>query len=44
MNVIAYDRAYALYTRATFEDHISLYFEQVDARELSAIQKYKSRA
>lgn len=43
MNVIAYDRAYALYPRATFEDHLSLYCKQVDDRDLSAIQKYKSR-
>ena len=43
MNVIAYDRAYALYPRATFEEQISLFCKPVTQRDVQVISKYRAR-
>ena len=43
MNVIAYDRAYCLYPRATFEARLSLYLKTVEPRDVQVIEKYRAR-
>ena len=43
MNVIAWDRAYCLYPRATFEARLALYCQTVDERDLIVIDKYRAR-
>ncbi|EMD40267.1 hypothetical protein CERSUDRAFT_44125 [Gelatoporia subvermispora B] len=43
MNVVAYDKAYALYPQATFEERISLVCKREAERQDDALTKYEER-
>ena len=43
MNVIAYDAAYSLFPKATFEDRVSLVSATRNDKEKAAIAKYRHR-
>ncbi|KAI0801954.1 hypothetical protein BC629DRAFT_156478 [Irpex lacteus] len=43
LNVIAWDRAYSLYPRATFEDRRALYMRSILSPSGGVIQKYQAR-